>query len=163
MAKSFNISSRQDLFKLDMSEVLEAIDDIEDDADDPGGSLAAALVATVGDQICKPIREKSPVDTGRLRGSTYLKKPKDSGYRKFKVVFGQGVDYAAPRFFMDIPGKNERSTAAWFIDGMYENATTFDEKLALRYFRNLKTGQTLTAIDPRWDPGNRNNPDMGGN
>jgi len=160
MAK-FKPKTSQDLVDIDMSEVLDAIDDVEDDADDPNGSLAAALTATVGDQICKPIREKSPVDFGTLRNSTYLKKPKVSN-DEFTVIFGQGVDYAAPRLAMNQAGNNEGSTARWFEDGMYQNTSTFEKKLAIRYFRNLKFNKGLTTIDPRWQPSNRDNPDQGG-
>lgn len=145
----------------DDSEVQRRLDDIMDLTEDPEGALGAACYEAAT-KVAIDAGKMTPVDTGNLKGSTYVGSPQGSG-SDIKIRFGQGAEYAARRHASSKDGVNGRGKAHWWRKSIAKNSGGLTKKIARAAHRNLKIGQTFgeEEIPEKIKPSNRKNPNPG--
>jgi len=145
----------------DDSEVKRRLGRIMDLTEDPEGALGAAAYEAAS-KVAIDAGKMTPVDTGNLRGSTYVGSPQGSG-SDIKVDFGQGAEYAASRHAMPSRGTNAKSRAHWWRKAIQKNSGSLLKNIARAAHRNLKIGQTFGAsqVPDKIKPSNRKNPNPG--
>lgn len=146
---------------MDDDEVQREIKDLIDISEDAEGALGAALFQG-GADVATTAGKYTPVDTGNLRGSTYVGPPEGSGGADITVKMGQGAEYAAARHAADTgPGSanNARAKDHWWRKAIAEESGAVLKKIAVRARFNLENGITFGgAIPQKIAPSNRNNP-----
>ncbi len=107
------------------------------DVSDAGAPLAAAL-SQEGESIMGNAKKDTPVDTGRLRSTGHVKRPKLSG-KKVEVELAFGTDYAI--FVHEIAGAAHPSGKAKFLEANVLAAQSgFGRRVADKMERHLRRG-----------------------